>query len=612
MAKGLTGKMNDTAKNLLRLIPVLTLMIVSAGPARAFDFAYDLSPEITAAMESHDTAAVLNHINAHLGIDPNYAPLYLLRGQIYYARGQYDQALEQFETALDKKSKLNEARYYKGLIHLNRGEFEDAEKAFDKGLKDAKNSGKAPFFNGKGLLLIKREQYSDADLEFRKAITLDPDNAEYYANLGDANYFAKLYPLAISEYNKVIEMDTTFIDVYFRLARAYVAQNQYSEALEQLRVVLTRDSTYAQAWKEIGRMYTLAGLSATDRDTRDQRFREAIGSYNKYLTLTGDSADGEIFFNIGRSYFNLGGFPLADSSFEYVLSIGDEPKGIYLYLGRGYIVEENYTKAIEMLQKHLDKFRQEDPDWTPGVEEADVYRRLGDAHKALDDWESAAANYVKAHNLNPSEPRYVLEAAVAYHQLKDYETALEYYDKRMGMGNGSWSIYLNAAGCAYNLEDYERAVTYLEDVVSLDSTKERAFALLSDAYLNRLEDCENGVMWTTKWLAMDSTNCDAYKSLGLAYLSNICPANYLKAVDFFDRTLKCYKAKGMNDCSSFDVMLYLAQAYHLHAADLVENDRKEESKTYFEKAFNWYKKVLKCDPGNKDAKEGVAQTEFEF
>jgi hypothetical protein len=45
---------------------------------------------------------------------------------------------------------------------------------------------------------------------------------------------------------------------------------------------------------------------------------------------------------------------------------------------------------------------------------------------------------------------------------------------------------------------------------------------------------------------------------------------------------------------------------------MIENDRKEESKTFFKTAYEGYKKVLKCDPGNKDAKEGVAQTEFEF
>ncbi len=591
---------------------IIALMAASAGSAPGFEFDYDLDPEIREAMVRNDTAQALSLIDAQLGIDPNYAPHYLLKGRIYYARGQYDEAMDQFETALDKKSKLYEALYYRGLVSLENGDLNNAKEDFSKGLKKTKNAEKALFHNGMGLLLIKQESYSEADLEFRKAITLDPDKTEFYANLGDANYFAELYPLAISEYNKVIEMDTTNLVVYFRLARAYVAQNQYTDALAQLRVVLTRDSTYAQAWKEIGRLYTLAGLSASDRETKDQRFKEAVGSYNKYLELTNDSTDGEVFYNIGRSYFNLGGFAQADSAFEYVVSLGDEPKGIYLYLGRGYIIEERYQDGIETLQKHLDWMGQQDPDWAPGVEEADVFRRMGDAYKALDDWESAASNYVRAFDLNPAEPRYALEVAVAYHQLKDYETALDYYDKRIGLGPDAWSIYLNAAGCAYNLENYEKAVGYLEQVVGLDSTRERAYALLSDAYLNRLEDCDKGVVWTMRWLSMDSTNCDAYKSLGLAYLSNICPADYLKAVNYFDRALKCYKAKGMNNCSSADVMLYIAQSYHLHAAGLAENDKKDEAKPYYEKAFNWYQNVLKCDPGNNDAKEGVRQTEFEF
>jgi len=604
--------MKICSKLLILLGLAALLTAVSAPSAQAFQFDYKLAPEITEAMNSHDTTTALKQIESSLGTDPYYAPLYLLRGEIYYARGEYDKALEEFDTALDKKSSLYEALYYRGLTLLQKGDLEKAEKDFSKGLKKAKNHELALFHNGMGLLLIKQEKYSDADLQFRKAITLNPDDVEFYANLGDANYFAKLYPLAISEYNKVIEMDTSYLDVYFRLARAYVAQGEYNGALDQLRTVLTRDSMYAGAWKEIGRLYTLAGLSATDRATREQRFKESIGSYRKFLEITHDSTDAEIFFNIGRSYFNLGGFPEADSSFEYVLAKGDVPRGIYLYLGRGYIALQEYQKGIDFLLKHFDWLKEQDPDWTPGVEDADIYNRIGNAYRAMDDWENAATYYVKAYDLNSNDPRFALDAAVAYHQLKDYESALKYYQKRIELGPDAWNVYLNAGGCAYSLEDYELAVQYFEKVTELDPTQQRAYALLSDTYLNRLEDCDNGVKWTNKLLEMDSTNCDAMKSLGLAYLGGICPPNYTKAVSYFSKSLACYKAKGMNNCSTADVMLYMAQAYHLEAAGLAEKDKKDESKPYYKNAYEWYQKVLKCDPGNKDAQEGSKQTEFEY
>jgi tetratricopeptide (TPR) repeat protein len=607
-----TQNMKTGTKLLILMGLAVTLAAVSTAPAQAFQFNYTLAPEITDAMNRHDTTAALEQIETSLKVDPYYAPLYLLRGEIYYARGEYDKALTEFDTALDKKSSLYEALYYRGLVMLEKGDLKEAEKDFSKGLKKTKNSEKALFHNGMGLLLIKEEKYSDADLQFRKAITLDPNKAEYYANLGDANYYAKLYPLAINEYNKVIQMDTTYLDVYFRLARAYLAQGQYNDALDQLRTVLTRDSTYGGAWRDIGRLYTLAGLSASDRQTKEQRFKDAIGSYRKYLDITHDSSNTEVFFNIGRSYFNLGGFPEADSAFEYVLAKGDVPKGIYLYLGRGFIAIEQYQQGIDMLLRHFEWMKEQDPDWTPGVEDADTYNRIGNAYRAMDDWENAATYYVKAYDLNTRDPRYALDAAVAYHQLKDYATALKYYQKRIELGPDAWNVYLNAGGCAYSLEDYELAAQYFEKVVELEPTRERAYALLSDTYLNRLEDCENGVSWTNKWLAMDTTNCDALKSLGFAYFGGICPQDYMKAVGYFSRTLACYKAKGMNNCSAADVMLYMAQAYHLQAAGLAEKDKKEESKPYYKNAYEWYQKVLKCDPGNKDAQEGSRQTEFEY
>ena len=607
LRKGLAGNMIEF-RSIARSLGLVLLAVMAVSlPASAYDF----KPEIVDALNSKDTACVLALIDSELKIDPNYAPLYLLKGQIFFARNQTDEALEQFELALKKKSKLYEALYYKGLIMLEKDNLKEAEKAFSKGVKKAKVE-KALFHNGKGLFHLKMEEYDKADVEFRKATQVGPDRAEFHANLGDANYFSEVYALAISEYNKVIEMDTTNLDIYFRLARAYVAQGQYNEALSQLSIVLTRDSAYGQAWKEAGRLYTMAGLSANDKELKEQRFKEAIGSYRKYLELTSDSTDGEIFFNLGRSYFNLSGFVHADSAFEYVLSLGDVPKNIYLYLGRGYIGEERYQDGIEFLKKHLGWLKEMDSDWEPGPGDVDVFRRIGDGYKELQDYANAAENYVRAAELDPTSGRCAVEAALAYHQLKNFPDALKYYQKRIEIGPDSWNIYLNAAYCTLALEGYEKATEYLLKVVELDSTNVKAHVLLSNTYLFQLKDCKNTVKWTQRWLELDTANCDACQSMGFAYFGGACPADYLRAVNYFKKTLKCFKARGMNNCGNSDVMLNVAKAYHLHAFDLAEANKKEESKKYFKNAFDWYNKVLKCDPGNAEAKKGVRDTEFEF
>jgi len=603
--------MMNSQNKLISVFFVLILAVVMASSVSASILTYDYKQDIVDALNRHDTAQALTLIDGEINNQPNFAPLYLLKGQIFYQRKQYDQALEQFDKALDVKSKLYEALYYRGLIYLEQDKLKEAKKDFDLGLKKAKEE-KAWFYNGLGLWYIKNKEYGKADVEFRKAIVEQPKVAEFYANLGDANYYSKIYPLAISEYNKVIEMDTTFLDVYFRLARAYVAQDQYNKALEELRVVLVRDSMYAYAWKEAGKLYTLAGLSARDKETKEQRFKETIGSYRKFLELTADSSDGEVFFNLGRAYYNLGGFADADSAFEYVLAKGDVPSNIYLYLGRGKIGEEKYQEGIDYYKKHLAWLKENDPDWTPSASDADIYRRMGDAYKDMQDYMDAAQNYETAADLDTTSARYAVEAALAFHQMKDFPEALKFYDRRIALGPDSPAIYLNAAYCLLNMEDYEQAVGYLAKIMELDSTNVKACELLADSYLNRLGDCENGIKWMNRSVELDPGNCDALKYAGLAYLTGTCPPKYMTAVGYFKRALECYKTKGMDNCGNSDVMLHIAQSYHLQAADLAEADKKAESKKNFKEAYDWYNKVLKCDPGNAEAKKGVSDTEFEY
>lgn len=610
LGKGLAESMKAVQTGLTGLAGLAVVMILWAtGPGSAAV----LKPEIAEALARHDTTQVLALIDNELKIDPSNGEYYLLRGRILYARGKYPEALVELERALKIKTTRFSALYYKGLILLKQNKLDEAKAAFEEGVKKARDE-KALFHNGMGLYLIATGQYADADVQFRKASQVGPDQAEFHANLGDANYYAKIYPLAISEYNATIAMDTTFLDVYFRLARAYVAQGQFNEALDQLRIVLTRDSLYTYAWKEIGKLYTLAGLSARDQETKSQRFKEAIGSYRKFFNLSHDSTDGEPFYNLGRAYFNLSAYAEADSAFQQVLATGNVPPSIYLYLGRCKIGQEQYEPGIEYLKKHLAWLNER----TPGTEEngsgdeADILRRIADAYKTIDNYDSAAIYYVAATSMDTTNAKALFDAAVSYHQLKDYTQALTFYEKRIALGPDAWNVYLNAAYCTLNLGDYEKAMSYLRKVVELDTANEKAYPLLSSTSVYQLKNCEEGVKWTQKLLERDPANCDALQSMGYLYFGGICQNDYLKAVGYFTRALECGRKKGVGDCTNASLMLYIAQANHFHAVNLAEAKQKAESKKFFKEAFDWYKRVAKCEPGNEAAKKGIKDTEFEY
>ena len=121
----------------------------------------------------------------------------------------------------------------------------------DKGLRKASKL-KAWFENGYGLVKLAQEDFQEADRCFRRALAIEPDNAEYHINLGDANFYQGIPSLAIIEYEEALNLDTASLEVYYHWAEACLEMKDYNCAIEKLKIVLTKDSTHAPALMRAG------------------------------------------------------------------------------------------------------------------------------------------------------------------------------------------------------------------------------------------------------------------------------------------------------------------------------------------------------------------------
>ena len=102
-------------------------------------------------------------------------------------------------------------------------------------------------------------------------------------------------------------------------------------------------------------------------------------------------------------------------------------------------------------------------------------------------------------------------------------------------------------------------------------------------------------------LSVEPNNCDALKSLGYAYFGGVCTKNYTKALRYLLDAEKCISAdKGA--CGEVDLLLWIAQCYHLRAADKLA--AKQDANDDFKNSYNWYGRVLKCEPNHAEAKKG--------
>jgi len=609
--------------------------------------AEDVKSNIREALDTGDTTLAIQLLNKDTEIDKGYHYNYYTLGRIYFAREQYQKAKEQFEIALEKKSKHYESLYYLGLTYISLGDIENALKTMKKGQKKAKKI-KDLFDNGYGLVLMKQGKYDEAVGSFMKAQVGHEDKPEYHINLGDAYFYQGVPSLAIMEYEKALELDTASTEVYFHWAEACFQMKDYSCTMNKLKTVLSKDSMHAAAWKRAGAIYYKAAASSRSRQEREDRFRDVIGSYRKYIELSGikpDSSSVRVYFELGLAFANLYGYDDAVTQFEEVLNIPMVPKDIYFYYGKSLLWGvRDYEKAADVLKQHLEWVAEQE-DYKTTVDEYEIYQLLGDCfyYRKPNDFYTAVSYYKKSLALNPNQKRITQNTAVALHSLKNYPEALTFYDKRieLSIDTTSFNIYKNAGYCALNVandeigggeednileeeeEDaditsglidptkdyYEVAVGYMLKYLEFSPQDDKVLLLVANTYLFNLADCENGVKYYEQLLAVDPDNCVAKRSLGYAYFGGICTKNYTKALRYLLDAEKCL-AKGEGGCSDVNLLLWIGQCYHLRAVE-IKND-PTAAKADFKNAFNWYGKCLKCDPNQPDCKDGQNKVRFEF
>ena len=597
---------------------------------------------ISDALAAGDTVLAISLLEKEIGIDKAYHMNYYMLGRIYFERGQYVEAKEQFRTAQEKKSKHYESLYYLGLTHLNLNELADAKQVMEKGRKkDRKHTDW--FDDGYGLVMMAQENYPEADRAFRRAISEDSSVADYHIHLGDANFYQGIPSLAVAEYEIALQMDTASTEVYFHYAQACLEMKDYACAMEKLRVVLTKDSTYAPAWMRAGSIYFKAALSSRSRSERTNRFKDVIGAYRKYFELasvTADSSTVRPYFELAMAYVNVNGFEEATKLFEDVLAIPYEPRDIYFYYGKSLWGTRDYVKSGDMLARHLEWVEAQEGDNPSRVNDVELYQLLGDSYyyRKPNDFASAIKYYTKSIALEPQQKRLLQNIAVAYHSMKSYRQAIEFYSRRieLGIDSTSASIYRNAGYCALNIannegggddmdleeeeedveaapaEDadvnyYQVAADFMEKYLEYASNDARVLMMMGNTYLFQLADCANGVKYFEQLLAVEPTNCDAKKALGYAYFGGVCTKSYTRALRYLSDAYSCVTNAG-DACSDGDLILWIAQCYHLRAAD----KDKAEAKDDFRNANEWYHKGKKCDPANTAFDEGIKQTQFEF
>ncbi len=247
---------------------------------------------------------------------------YLYAGIIYYTQNKFDSALQYFTVAESIQKKYNNAlpegeRLYNivGVLYYERGNYRQARNYFQKAIEVLRPDNEAydnlyvNYHINLAQILLKLEEYDEANTIYQKLLPLNIMTREIYHNLGSLNlslgaaekalfFFRKIGP----GYNKAIRLYNSMGDAFFSEQRYDSATAYYNKALQ----------TYQSLGKNsdpIGHGLTLKslGLSAVHFG----RYREALAFYQEsirqfYPSFTSpDIHRNPIRFSGVFSYINL-------------------------------------------------------------------------------------------------------------------------------------------------------------------------------------------------------------------------------------------------------------------------------------------------------------------
>lgn len=559
---------------ILKKLVLTTIVIVGIASIAMAGPADDALDKARAFFDKGDYQSAATAAAEGLAVDPEHFKLLRISGQIQLELGQYGQALGFFEQALSQKSKDIETLFGAGMAALKTGEYKKAEEYFGRGLDRKKQ---ARFYYGLGMAETELENYSEADLNLRKAIDKDENIAVYHLGLGEENYRNKVYSIAINEFKKAIDLDSTLEktvpDLYYKIGESYLNLQNVLSAIESYKRGLDLFPDDIVAWKKLARICEVA-----------DKWADAVFCIENVVRI--DSTDGEWQFKLANAYLKTNNKAKATESYEKAIDLDYNVAESYGQLALLYADLEKYEKAWDSYTRYETAFGPPDSTlyW---LEKGKVGLKLGTKNMAF--FDSAVYAFRKSIETDSSFSSAYEYAGLAYYFKRQYSNAIPYFEMKIRLDSTGVNSLRNLAFCLLKEERYTEAAATLEKALvvkpediqmrlmvgkiysfnakSLDAIKH--FEILMNDYAESLDD---------------SIRCEIYPDLGRSYLAD---GRCSRATPILLKAEQC----NPNDIS---VLLNIATSYHTC-------NQIKEANTY-------YKKVLRIDPNNKDAIRGNLET----
>ena len=483
--------------------------------------------EAISMIEKEDYAGARKVLRSFIAKNEKAAEACFYLGETFYQNENADSAFYYYGkgTRTDAKSGLN----YVGLgkLALDSRNKMEMQKQFEAARRLAKDKDARIYYElGKAHLESTQGAVNTAIENLEKAISIDPNNGDYYSVLGDAYIKKGDVGKGISQYEIATGKDKQDPKNYLKRAIQWKEAAIYEQAEQSLLEGLAVDPNYAPALRELTDVYYYS-----------KKYSMIIPTLERYTKLVGDDLEARERL-VRYLTFQAREYDRAIEQGEAVLAKKPDSYSTFRSLGAAYFEKGLFDQSFAVLKQFFAgstgrKIYEFDYDYF--IKAALKTGNFDDAKAKIAEREAAYPNQTTAH-------RY--ELAKAYYDKKDYPNAEVHFLDKINTQNATTNDYFYLGYSQYYQKKYATA----------DSTFAKLTAL-SPAYLT-------GYLMRAK----SNVQLDPELKTGLA------KPHYEKVVELG------MADPGKNKKALLEAYKYLGYCY-------VQLDQAEEAKVNFGKAF---------------------------
>ncbi len=345
-----------------------------------------------------------------------------------------------------------------------------------------------------GEKFMKKGQYSDASIEFRNALRLDPRFVDAYYQLAQADLAQREWQGAYSSLSKAIELDLGRLDARLDLGRLYFAARQFDKANDEAISILREQPDNVGAHQLLGA--ALIGQQKPD---------EALESFIRVTQLLPN--DSLAFINLALVQVSLRRFPDAEESFKKAVAVDPQSSQAIMDLANFYYLQNKLPLAQDALQAGLKNNPEAIEiyvDWANILSDAG---KLKEAYAVLD----------SLRNRLPKSPAAAIAIGDYYAGRSNFDKSIAEYQRGLAVGNSNLEIEKRMEELYLNFNRVAEAAK-LEEPLMKQAPKDPLVATLQGRLLLAQGKNQEAIIALGSAIKAAPDSAQPHYFLGLAYL----------------------------------------------------------------------------------------------